>query len=193
VEVAIDRVEARYRAAGAHVRFQTFDHTVPVRLTDALGRRGYRETEATTTMFKRIEPAGAVPGIEVRAHAWNEWRAAYLTEITESRRAVNAMILDRVPAPRAFFGCVHDGKVVSTALCVVGFGCAVVECVTTRADFRRQGLAAASMEALLHWASAQPADLIGLQVVSSNLPAMGLYQRLGFVAGATNRFWVRPE
>lgn len=116
-----------------------------------------------------------------------------LSEITENRRAVNTLILGRMPAPRAFFGYMRDGRVVSTALAAAGFGCVVVECVTTRAEARRQGLAAATMRTLTYWASTQAADLMGLQVVSSNTAAIGLYQGLGFVPGATNRFWMRPR
>ena len=37
-------------------------------------------------------------------------------------------------------------------------------------------------------------DLLALQVVGTNTAAVQLYQRLGYVAAATNRFWVRnPE
>jgi ribosomal protein S18 acetylase RimI-like enzyme len=42
------------------------------------------------------------------------------------------------------------------------------------------------------WAAGQYADWIGLQVVASNIPAVRLYDQLGFVGGATNRFWVQP-
>ena len=42
------------------------------------------------------------------------------------------------------------------------------------------------------WAAGQDADWIGLQVVASNIPAVRLYDQLGFVGGATNRFWVQP-
>jgi GNAT superfamily N-acetyltransferase len=193
VDAAIDRVEALYRSAGGPSRFQTFDETSPPGLTEALRRRGYESGETTTTMFKRITPVAVVGNgdVAMRDHAWPEWQQAYLAEITQNRRAVNGQILARVPQPRAFFGCVRDGRIVSTALCVVSFGCAVIECVATRADARRQGTALAVLQALEGWASTQAADLLGLQVVSTNAPAVGLYQRLGFVAGATNRFWVR--
>ena len=63
-------------------------------------------------------------------------------------------------------------EVIATGLCVVGFGCAVIECVATRADRRRQGAAASVLEALEHWASGQNADWIGLQVVATNTPAV---------------------
>ena len=49
----------------------------------------------------------------------------------------------------------------------------------------------AVMRALLSWAARQDVSMIGLQVVEANAPAIALYQRLGFVAHATNRFWVQ--
>jgi N-acetylglutamate synthase len=191
VEASIADTEARYQALGQPMRFQTFDETSPPDLADTLRIRGYAESEATITMFKRIGTPGSSADVAVRDHAWPEWRGVYLGEITESRRAVNALILDRVPTPRAFFGCRRGGEIVATALCATGFGCAVIECVATRADKRRQGAAQSVMIALETWAGQQDADWIGLQVVAGNTPAVALYQRLGFVAGATNRFWVK--
>ena len=190
IEAAVADVEARYRALGAPVRFQTFDETCPPNLSGLLAAGGYRQSETTTTMFKRIEAGASSPDIEIRDIAWDGWLDVYLGEITESRRAVNAQILERVPAPRSFFACMQGEEVIATGLCVVGFGCAVIECVATRADRRRQGAAASVLGALEHWASGQNADWIGLQVVATNTPAVALYHRLGFVAGASNSFWV---
>jgi ribosomal protein S18 acetylase RimI-like enzyme len=188
---SIMHAEARYQALGHPVRFQTFDETSPPNLADTLRQRGYTESEATITMFKRVESPGTPLDVETHDNAWPEWRGVYLGEITESRRTVNALILDRVPTPRAFFGCRRDGELIATALCVAGFGCAVIECVATRADRRRQGAAQSVLIALETWAARQDTDWIGLQVVAGNTPAVALYQRLGFVAGATNRFWVK--
>jgi N-acetylglutamate synthase len=191
IEASIADAETRYQALGHPVRFQTFDETSPLAMVETLRLRGYTESEATITMFKRVENPDMPSDVEVRDHAWPEWRSIYLGEITESRRAVNALILDRIPTPRAFFGCRRDGEIIATALCVAGFGCTVIECVATRADKRRQGAAQSVLAALEAWASQQGADWIGLQVVAGNTPAVALYQRLGFVAGATNRFWVK--
>ncbi len=188
VERAIADVEARYDALGAAVRFQTYDETMPSDLPSILRRRGYRETEQTVTMIRRNDPVTAPSGVERHDRPWPDWERVYFSTTTENRRAVNARILAGVPAPRMFLG--YRG--VATALCVVGFGCAVVECVATRQDARRQGAARAVMTGLLAWAAEQDADLVGLQVVASNSAAVRLYEALGFVAAATNRFWMRP-
>ncbi|MDB5401400.1 MAG: N-acetyltransferase [Rhodopila sp.] len=190
-EAAIAQVELRYHALGEAARFHTFDETSPPGLADILRKRGYQPTEPTTTMFKRIEAAEPAPTeVEARDHAWSEWRAVYLNEITENRRAVNTLILDRIPGLSCFFGCRRSNEMVATALCVVSFGCAVIECVATRSDARRRGAAQSVLAALERWAGQQSADLLGLQVATGNAPAVALYQRLGFVAGATNSFWV---
>ena len=188
---AIETVEARYRALGAVARFHTFDETQPPGLAGLLEARGYRQTESTITMVKRPGPGAAPSDVEQRDTAWLDWIDTYTAEITPNRREVNTRILSAIPAPRRFFGCVRDGALLATALGVVGHGCAVVECVATRGDARRQGAAHAVMQALEAWAATQPVDQVCLQVVSTNTPAIRLYQRLGYAAAATNRFWVR--
>ena len=188
---AIDAVEARYEAMGMPARFHTYEHTAPDGLADVLRSRGYAEGEATVTMFKRLAPAAAAADVECRDHAWDEWCNVYLGAITESRQVVNRQILSAIPRPRSFFGCRKNGEVISTALCVIGFGCAVVECVATRSDARRQGGGRTVMAGLLSWAAQQDAKVVGLQVAHHNVPALRLYRSLGFTEGATNRFWSR--
>jgi ribosomal protein S18 acetylase RimI-like enzyme len=191
LDASIAQVESRYLALGQPTRFQTFDETSPPGLSETLLTRGYKQSESTITMFKHIERADKPADVETSDHAWPEWLIVYLGEITENRRAINTLILDRVPASRAFFGCRREGEIIATALGVVGFGCAVIECVTTRADRRRQGAAQSVLTVLETWAAQQDAEWIGLQVVASNTPAIALYEHIGFVAGATNSFWVR--
>ena len=193
VAKALAEIEGLYEAKGAPARFHTFDETSPSDLAEHLQGWGYQQAEPTVTMFKRLGETAAVSDVEIKDHAWTSWRQVYLDEITQDRRVVNSIILKHVRAPRAFFGRLQDKKVVSTALCVIGFGCAVVECVATQTQMRRQGAARAILSAVEHWASKQQADIIGLQVAQRNLPAMSLYRSLGFTAGAVNRFWIARE
>jgi ribosomal protein S18 acetylase RimI-like enzyme len=121
-----------------------------------------------------------------------EWLDVYMEAITESRRAVNRLILRRIPDPRAFFSIRRGRRVISTALCVAHGGHAVAECVATRPDARGQRGAEAAMRALMAWAASLGAHTVGLQVVERNAPAITLYRRLGFQTVCTNRFWVKP-
>jgi ribosomal protein S18 acetylase RimI-like enzyme len=190
-ETAIDIVENFYRIQNTAPRFQTFDLTQPGDLADRLRARGYRETESTITMIKQIAAVAAPSDTQRYVSAVPEWRDVYLGAITENRRIVNTRILDAIPQPRQFFACRRDGRVISTALAVIGFGCAVIECVATRDENRRQGGAETVLRGLEAWAATQDATRIGLQVVATNMPAVALYKRLGFDECARNRFWVK--
>ncbi len=190
LSAAIDAMEARYRAVGAPARFHTYDDTAPSELADALRQRQYTQGDTTVTMFRRLTAADVAGPAEAEPDPSQDWLAVYLGAITESRRAVNRQILRSVPAPHAFFRCQRNGETISTALCVIGFGCAVIECVATRPDARQQGGARAVLKKLLSWAATQQADTIGLQVVAGNTAGVRLYESLGFVAGATNQFWL---
>lgn len=192
LEAAIAEAEQRYHEKAAAARFQTFDLTQPHDLPAVLRARGYRESSCTITMVKRAEPLAAPTDTEEYDEPVSDWRTVYLAGLSEDRRAVNNAILDTIPRPCRFFACRRDGRIVSTALSVIGYGCAVVECVSTRAAARRQGGAASTLIALERWAATQEADLLGLQVVATNAPAVALYERLGYVPAACNRFWVKP-
>lgn len=59
-------------------------------------------------------------------------------------------------------------------------------------DHRRQGLALTIMAALLEWGAEQGATTAYLQVLADNEPALGLYERLGFVEHHRYRY-LTPE
>jgi ribosomal protein S18 acetylase RimI-like enzyme len=191
-DAALDAVEARYRAKGAPARLHTFDLSLPANLPALLNARGYGQGDATLTMAKPVSPGKSPADVAIEERATPPWYEIYLGAITENRRAVNAKILDTIPRPRAFFTCRRD-TVISTALGVTDGKLAVIECVATRSDFRRGGGARAVLAALECWAGEQGARLLGLQVDATNEPALTLYRSLGFVAVATNRFWMRSS
>jgi N-acetylglutamate synthase len=189
---ALDRVEVLYRAKGMPAQVQVCDASVPEGLDDLLRARGYGRGDTTLTMVKAITPMAAPPDVEIAASAGADWREVYLGAITESRRKVNARIIETIPEPRAFFACRRDGSVISTALGVADASGerAIIECMATRAEARRQGGAQAVLRALERWAGEQGARSLGLQVVAANAPALALYRGLGFVPVGSNRFWV---
>jgi N-acetylglutamate synthase len=187
--LALDEVEARYRARNAIVRIHTYDLSAPAGIVDLLQKRGYGAGETTLTMAKAVGTSKLSADVEVAATPNAQWREVYLGAISESRRSVNARILSAVPQPCAFFSCRRDGQVISTGLCVADGDFAVVECMATRLDARRQGGADAVLRSLEAWAAERGVRALALQAVAVNAPAITLYTRFGFASVATNRFW----
>ena len=74
-------------------------------------------------------------------------------------------------------------------MCVADGDLAIVECMATRTDARRQGGAEAVLRSLEAWAIERGVKTLALQAVATNTAAIPLYTRLGFVPVATNRFW----
>ncbi len=182
-ELAIDAVEARYRARGATPMFQICDVTAPGDLDERLQRRGYRLQEPCTCLAKAISPATTgtgTAGVEIADRPGEDWLAVYLGGISDSSRAFAPSILARVPQPRAFLLMREAGVPVATALGVVAEGAVIAECVMTRAGRRRTGAATRVMRTLEAWGTHRGATVAALQAVAANAPAQGLYAKLGY-------------
>lgn len=178
---AIGEAEQRYAGKCRPAWFQICDASKPAGLDAALEARGYRLQEPCSTMAKVVEAGRAAPtDVEVYERATPDWLEVYLSAITPSRREVNRTILERVPRPRAFFACRRQGEVISTGLSVAGGGFAVIECMATREQARRQGGAQAVLAGIEAWAVGQGARMLFLQAVAANRPAIALYEQQGF-------------
>lgn len=178
---AIADVEARYRRVGAAPRFQITGAAVPSDLDAHLAARGYRINDPCTTLARAVAPDEAWPdGAETTEAPTPDWLAVYGSVLTADRVQVAPRILARVPGPRAFCAVRREGRVVSTALAVADGPVAVAECVATAPDARRQGAAAAVMQAVAAWAAERGAHSLALGAVATNTAAQQLYARSGF-------------
>lgn len=189
VERTIDAVERLYRERGAPVRFQVgFPLSQPEDLDQRLAARGYAIHDPVTTLIKSVVRVERPSEVVLRERASEGWMQVYLSNVTPDRRPFAESILARVPGPCVFAEMIRDGAVLATALGVFFENTAIAECVGTAAAARRQGAAAAVMRALEAWAGSQGAHTIGLQAVTTNAPAQGLYAALGYTPAGTYHY-----
>ena len=189
VERTIDAIEALYRAHGAPVRFQVgFPLSQPDDLDQRLAARGYEIHDPVTTLLKPVAPIAAPAEVVRRDAPSDGWLAVYMANVTPDRRPFAMAILERVPGPRVFAEVVRDGAVIATALGVFHENTVIAECVGTASTARRQGAAATVMRALESWGAGLGAHTIGLQAVTTNMPAQGLYAALGYVPAGTYHY-----
>lgn len=182
-EAAITAAETLYFSRGPVCRFQVgTGYASPRDLDDRLVRRGYHIHDPVTTLMKRLDRTPMPADVIIADKPDEGWMDVYLSNITPDRRPPAPAILASVPAPRAFLSVRRGGRTFSTALAVLNGDVVVAECIGTRSDERRGGAGLAVMLALESWGAEQGAKICGLQAVTANVAAQGLYGRLGYSA-----------
>lgn len=121
-------------------------------------------------------PAIAALEKETFIHPWSEEALELLCTDT----AIGFVLMDGTRAA-AYGG----------MMCVAGEG--QITNIATSPDYRRQGLAEQAMAALVGAARERGLFEISLEVRESNVPAIALYEKFGFVAmGKRPRFYTSP-
>lgn len=87
----------------------------------------------------------------------------------------------------------HAGETVAAAMAVCASGIGIYHNVVTRTDARGKGFGRAAMLAALNWTRAAGATHAAIQVVSDNVPAVRLYQSLGFAEVYQYHYRMPPE
>jgi GNAT superfamily N-acetyltransferase len=193
-------VEDFYRRHKMPACFQMCSAALPENLASVLAARGYRDEKHTAVMTAPIEevlsltqPAQVIP---VEGGSLSEaWFQAYTTAsgYNEESLPFRRGILTRIGPAANFLLLEVDGKPAGVGLGVIERGWMGVFCVVTFPDLRRQGLAMQVMHGLAVWGKTSGVDQVYLQVMLDNLPAIGLYDRLGFQRMYTYHYAVKPS
>lgn len=170
----IARVEAFARRHGIHAGIQVSPLSLHATLMSELDRRGWATRWPVLVL---AAPVGGVEGDPVHAvadRATPDWLETWAR--CEPGRDVEAharTVFTRMEG-RATFARHDDG---AAAIAVEADGIVGLFCLAVDPARRREGLGTALVRALLARSSA---SIAYLQVESSNAPAIGLYERLGF-------------
>ncbi len=180
LEDAIDRVETFYCERRLTPRFQVLDIARPDGLDAELERRGYARDLACSDMTKPIG-GGAMPAdTAITGDAAGDWLDLYRGEQEPKRAAELPLILPRLAPRRGFIVCRRE-RIPAGAALVSRIGEDVaVDCVVSKAQFRRTGVARSLLRAAEAWAEREGGRRMLLSVVDGNASAVALYASLGY-------------
>jgi GNAT superfamily N-acetyltransferase len=177
-----------YRAHGQPSFFRVLSMG-PRDLDRALADRGYAKEDETCTLFmnfrnhRRPEPETSI-ALDVHEKRpplrWLEAHRRLSRRSPDDAHALHA-VLDNLAIP-AIFGEARDeeGEITSVAFGAVHERMMCLQWVVTEPDQRRRGYSRATLSALLRRGQEMGATGACLQVVAANLPAIRLYESLGF-------------
>jgi N-acetylglutamate synthase len=196
LDEALAAAHAWYTDRGLPLRLQ-----VPVearRLLDAeLGERGWEPTARTQLFVARLDAlrsvacGPAVAPVELTPLPDEDWLELYRDGggLTEAGRALLTRH-DRL----AFATIRMDGRTAAVARGAVDDGWLGIMAVEVAPDYRRRGLARTVMAGLWDWAAAtHGATRSYLSVLAENVPAVALYEGLGYWVHHEYHYRVEPE
>lgn len=191
IAMKVAHCEDEYMKRGHDVHFRLTEASLPSHLDTFLEQSGYRrwdETEVQTTDLMQQDVAQDAR-FRWELEPSSAWITAYsqMNGVSEQRQATLAAILNRIE-PVVCFGWLGE-RAVGLGVCE-GDYLGLFDIVVDR-EQRQQGLGRALVTSLLAWGRDQGAQTAYLQVVATNLPAMRLYQSLGF--RLHHRYWYRTK
>ena len=191
----LQRVEQFYHNQNLPAIFQV-SAASPASLDEYLHKQGYdidtpcliMTAESQTVLQNATErlnnqyPTAQNLHVDISPIATPAWLEAFLRleQFPVARNSFYEGLSDRMPSPKAFITLTDNRKVVAVGTAIVegmwtGFVNVIVD-----AGFRGKGCGYALLKKLTEWSMEMGATLQYLQVISDNVPAVTLYEKLGY-------------
>ncbi|NQX63210.1 GNAT family N-acetyltransferase [Paenibacillus qinlingensis] len=120
--------------------------------------------------------------LETTRSVTKEWLDAFLLleQYPEERRSFYQGLSDRMPTPKAFITLKNQGQIVALGTAIVEGEWAGFVNVIVHEEHRGKGYGYAILHAMTTWSITQGATRQYLQVIANNVPAVTLYEKLGY-------------
>ncbi len=156
----------------------------PQSLDKILGEKNYKKVTPTNIMTK---PLAAIDGFTSKTTICQgitkTWQDNYfrLNGIVDSQKMKTAAIIQSNIQNKVLCGMIEEnGKIVACGLCVIERGYAGLYDIVVDSSYRGNGYGFDVCSSLLNTAVDLGAKTAYLQVIAENVPAIALYQKLGF-------------
>lgn len=192
LEEALAWVESWYAGYGLPTKFKTVDGAPhPAGVEDFLRTNGFAPNTETKVMVGPV--GGANDGVLLEDAPGEVFQSVLFETLYRDMADAQERLatLRRIAQPVRFARIEANGRAVAVGAVAVDGDWAGVSVMRTSRDFRRQGLAARIVSALLGFAQQQGATRSYLQVETRNETAVALYETLGFTTAYQYRYWAR--
>lgn len=170
----------------------------PPTLDEILAQRGYTAHSPTLVQTAVLPPTTSRPAphltLTLASTLTDEWLAAHilLGQYSPQIAAVRAAIMRRIQSPAAYVLAEQNGRLLGVGMGVCQNGWLGIFNMHTAAHARRQGVASAILDQLVHFGQKQHVRRAYLQVVASNQPARLLYQTFQFTTAYQYHYRQQP-
>lgn len=186
-------LEQRFAQRGLPPVFRLVEGVVPTGTQALLEVRGYRLVDPSLVLVRDLQEDDAAqmePRQAADAAGWLQTFVEVSGKPLQGQHT-HLQMLQSIDAPCCWAVRIGaDGQQQACALGVLAQGQLGLFDIATRAELRRQGLAARLVRQVLGWGARQGARCAYLQVLGSNAPALALYQKLGFRLAYRYTYWV---
>ncbi|MHA2104905.1 MAG: GNAT family N-acetyltransferase [Candidatus Hodarchaeales archaeon] len=186
--VDIEKVEQLYQKFSLPAIFQIADYVAPKNLDEQLRTAGYEKESRTNVLCSLLAD------METKSHdnkyqitytskLTEEWITALQTFLNESKEKIQdkKTIFERLHIPKPFFFSIHQqNEIRGIALAVsLQTKLGIFE-VGIDPKHQKKDLGTKLMQGIFHFAKTKQIKSVFLQVEEKNIPAINLYNKLGF-------------
>ncbi|MES2105033.1 MAG: GNAT family N-acetyltransferase [Pseudomonadota bacterium] len=183
--------EQLFQQQGLPLTFRLTDHPQNLELDACLEREGLQRIDDSLVLVKQLDHPTASTALELHQSDAETWfsQMMLLDQGSPERKQKHVELLKRLALPAVYGGMQTGEGHAAIGLAVIDGDYAGIFDINTNPVLRRRGHARALMTGLLDEARQHGARTAYLQVTASNMPAIGLYESLGFVPAY--RYWYR--
>lgn len=195
----IEKCEAQFRSLGIDVVYKMTGYTRPENLDRLLEEKGYERKDETIVKVIELpnllldfqEPE--IKDVEIRNFLTEQWLDAFcrLLKVSEKNRMILQDMINIIIPEKYLLLLRQDGKVIGCGMGVIEDGFAGIYEIVIDTELRGKGYGRQLMLNMLKYAYERGARKAYLQVVAANIPAVRLYESLGFKEAY--RYWYRVK
>lgn len=195
INYKIDHCESLYRSRDLPVCFKISDIAQPVGIDNILEKRGYYHEFDISVQLLDIKGYKTHLGknIQVSENEDDGWLDDYIkmNEMDPSDKIVLRKIIDKINLSKCLLTLRSDDAAIGCGLGVVEDKFIGLFDIVIDKLCRNQGLGQILVESMLRWGKSKGAEVGYLQVLTTNNPAVRMYEKIGF--REAYKYWYRTK